>query len=45
MVDTTGSIPLWIKGIVIGIPMSGLIGFFFMAPVPAWVNPCSNRMN
>ncbi|KAJ6968751.1 hypothetical protein NC653_036655 [Populus alba x Populus x berolinensis] len=45
MVDTTRRISLWIIGTVTGICMIGLIGIFFMASVPAWVHPCSNRMN
>nr|YP_009771923.1 photosystem II protein J [Havardia acatlensis]QIT02708.1 photosystem II protein J [Havardia acatlensis] len=29
MANTTGRIPLWIIGIVTGIPVIGLIGIFF----------------
>jgi|UniRef100_A0A3N7F9H7 photosystem II PsbJ protein len=45
MADTTGRIPFWIIGTVTGILVIGLIGISFMAPISAWVHPCSNRMN
>nr|YP_009269796.1 photosystem II protein J [Neottia camtschatea]ANT72701.1 photosystem II protein J [Neottia camtschatea] len=29
MINTTGRIPLWLIGTVIGVPVIGLIGIFF----------------
>jgi hypothetical protein len=41
MTDITGMIPLWIIGIVVGIPMISLSIFFY----GSILHPYSNRMN